>query len=119
MTQRQFSKPVKIVRSDNGLKFHFKPMLAFYNAQGIKHQTSIVRTPQQNGRVERKHRHIVEVACSLRFQAALPLEFWGECILTAVHLINRTPSTILNGKTPLESRLITRISLFLGVFFMH
>lgn len=36
------------------------------------------------------------------FQASLSIQFWGECVLTAAHLINRTPSTLLHGKTPYE-----------------
>ena len=59
-------------------------------------------TPQQNGRVECKHRHLLNVARTLRFQAALPLSFWGECVLTAAHIINRTPTPLLGGKTPCD-----------------
>jgi len=92
----------KVVRSDNVLEFKSGPMRQFYFDNDIIHQTSRVDTPQQNGRVERKHRHLLNIAWALRFQAGLPLSFWGECVFTAAHLINRIPNTVLKGKSPFE-----------------
>jgi len=100
MVERQYNRRVKIVRSDNGTEF--RCMKGYFLKQGIMFQTSCIGTPQQNGRVERKHRHILNVARALRFQGNLPIEFWGECILVAGYLINRNPTLVLNGKTPYE-----------------
>lgn len=51
-------------------------MKDFYAIKGTIHKKSFVE-PQQNGTVERKHLHILIVARALRFQANLPLSFWG------------------------------------------
>jgi len=102
MAENPLQKKVKIVRTGNGTEFKSGSMLKSYFNKGIIHQTNCVDTPKQNGRVERKHRHILNVARALRFQANLPWSFWGECALTATHLINRTPNSILDGKTPHE-----------------
>jgi len=98
LIERQFQKQIKIFRSDNGTEFTC--MKKHFLEKGIIFRTSCTATPQQNGRVERKHMHILYVARALRFQGNLPIEFWGECILTAGNLINRTPSQVLNGKSP-------------------
>ena len=50
-------------------------MQNYFSERGIIHQRRSVGTPQQNGVIERKHRHILEVARALRFQAHLPLQF--------------------------------------------
>ncbi|GJW63069.1 retrovirus-related pol polyprotein from transposon TNT 1-94 [Tanacetum coccineum] len=92
-------------KSDNALEFVKCPCADFLTKQGIKHQTTCVDRPQHNGRVERKHRHILEVARALRFQSSLPLRFWGDCVTIATYLINRFPSLILKYKTPYEMLL--------------
>ncbi|KAL1221457.1 Retrovirus-related Pol polyprotein from transposon TNT 1-94 [Cardamine amara subsp. amara] len=93
--ERQFNNKIKTVRSDNGGEFI--SLRSFFETNGAVHQTSCVETPQKNGRVERKHRHILNMARALLFQAQLPIRFWGESVLAATYLINRTPSIILGN----------------------
>ncbi|GJU73539.1 putative RNA-directed DNA polymerase [Tanacetum coccineum] len=100
--QNQFKCSIKTVRSDNGTEFVNNKMALLFNNLGIVHQTSCAYTPQQNGIAERKHRHLLNVARSLLFQSGIPLSMWPECILTAAYLVNRLPSSVLNGKSPFE-----------------
>lgn len=74
----------------------------FFKSKGILHQRSCVENPQQNGIVERKHQHILNVARALSFQAHLPHKFWNFAIQHAVHLINRIVSPLLQDRCPLE-----------------
>jgi len=65
----QFTKTVKIIRSDNDPEFN---MTEFFHKNGIQHQTSCMETPQQYVVVERKHQSILNIARSLLFQSKLP-----------------------------------------------
>ena len=100
MVERQFEKRVKTMHSDNEIEFIC--MKNYFLDHGIVFKTSCTSTPQQNGRVEHNHRHILNVARALRSQGNLPIKFWAKCVLTAGYLINQTPTTILKGKTPYE-----------------
>ncbi|CAL1397449.1 unnamed protein product [Linum trigynum] len=102
MVVTQFQGQVRRIQADNGSEFQTNTLCDYYAEHGIVLQTSCVHTPQQNGVVERKHRHLLDTARALRFHAGLPVKFWGECVLTATFLINRLPSSVLRNKTPYE-----------------
>nr|GFA46496.1 hypothetical protein [Tanacetum cinerariifolium] len=54
--------PVIIIRTDNGTKFKNQVLKEYFHTVGISHQMSSIRTPQQNGVVERRNRTLVEAA---------------------------------------------------------
>ena len=86
---------VQVVRTDNGTEFFNSKCSVLFSSLGIVHQSSRAYTPQQNSVVERKHRHILNVARALKFHSEMPIKFWGNCVKTAAYLINRMPTTVL------------------------
>nr|KYP70579.1 Retrovirus-related Pol polyprotein from transposon TNT 1-94 [Cajanus cajan] len=99
LVDRQFHSKIKTIRTDNGPEFFLH---SFYQEEGIIHQTSCVETPQQNGRVERRHQTILNVARALLFQGNLPKSFWGFAVTHVVHLINKVPTQVLGSKSPYQ-----------------
>ena len=99
--EKKFNVIVEGIRSDNAKEL-CRDALKFYLQKGIEHQTSCTDTPQQNGVVKRKHRHLLDIAKALSFQFKAPMSFWGECVQCATYLINRTPLSSLNYITPYE-----------------
>ncbi|GJR16272.1 integrase, catalytic region, zinc finger, CCHC-type containing protein [Tanacetum coccineum] len=77
-------------RTEKGTEFLNKTLRAYFKEEGIKHQTSIARTPEQNGGVERWNRTLVEAARTMLSASKLPLFFWAEAIATACYTQNRT-----------------------------
>nr|GEW59569.1 retrovirus-related Pol polyprotein from transposon TNT 1-94 [Tanacetum cinerariifolium] len=55
MIQRNLQALVITVRTDKGTEFLNKTLNEFFKEEGIEHQTSIARTPEQNGVVERRN----------------------------------------------------------------
>ncbi|GKG14855.1 putative ribonuclease H-like domain-containing protein, partial [Tanacetum coccineum] len=62
MIQRNLQAQVITVRTDRGTKFLNKTLHAYFKEEGIEHQTSTPRTPEQNGVVERRNCTLVEAA---------------------------------------------------------
>ncbi|GJX52565.1 retrovirus-related pol polyprotein from transposon TNT 1-94, partial [Tanacetum coccineum] len=99
--------PVIIVRTDNDTEFKNQVLQVYFNSIGISHQASSVRTPQQNGVVERRNRMLVEAARTMLIFSREPLFLWAEAIATACYTQNRsiihrrfdkTPYQLINGR---------------------
>ncbi|GKD71188.1 retrovirus-related pol polyprotein from transposon TNT 1-94 [Tanacetum coccineum] len=62
MIQVRLNATVRNIHTDNGTEFVNQTMRYYYESVGISHETSVARSPQQNGVVERRNRTLVEAA---------------------------------------------------------
>nr|GEY83042.1 putative ribonuclease H-like domain-containing protein [Tanacetum cinerariifolium] len=67
----------------NGTEFVNQTLRDYYEEVGISHETSIARSPQQNGVVERRNRTLIEAARTMLIYAQAPLFLWAEAVATA------------------------------------
>jgi len=100
LVELQFDTKIKFVQTDWGGEY--RKLNTYFKTIGIHHRLICPHTHEQNGTVERRHRHIVETGLTLLGQCKAPLKFWSYAFETAVYLINRMPTVVLNGSTPFE-----------------
>ena len=90
---------MQTLRSDNDKEYLSEPFQSFILQHGIRHQTSCVGTPSQNGVAEKNNRHLLETVRALLFQMNVPKHFWVDIVSRACFFINRMPSSVLNWAT--------------------
>lgn len=103
------SQKVNTLRSDNGGRgeYESKEFSLWMYRKGIRHETSMPKTPEQNGVAERQNRTIIESARCMLHSTGQPLEssreLWTEATNCAVYLRNRVLGKALENKTPYEA----------------
>jgi histone deacetylase 1/2 len=98
--ERQFSLKIKSVQTDWGGEY--RKLNNFFQTIGIHHRLICPHTHEQNGIIERRHRHIVETGLTLLGQCSAPLQFWNYAFESSVYLINRMPTFVLQNTSPFE-----------------
>ncbi|GKC86206.1 retrovirus-related pol polyprotein from transposon TNT 1-94 [Tanacetum coccineum] len=102
MIQVRLNVAVRNIRTDNGTEFVNQTLRDYYEQVGISHETSVMRTPQQNGVVERRNHTLVEAARTMLIYAKAPLFLWAEAVATACYTQNRSIIRRRIRKTPFE-----------------
>ena len=75
MVETQFSKRIKIFRSDNAFEYTQYAFQAVLHSYGTVHHLTCPSTSQQNGRAERKFRHIFDTVRAFLLSAKVPAPF--------------------------------------------
>jgi hypothetical protein len=115
MAERLLNSKIISVQSD--WSGEYRNLHSYFQTHGITHCISCPHTHQQQGCVERKHRHLIDTTLALLAESHLPQKFWDEACLTSCYLINRLPTPLLQNKSPFE-KLFNQIPdyKFLKVF---
>ncbi len=103
LMEKQTSKQIKTLRSDNGGEYISNAFNDFLRANGIRHETTVPYTPEHNAVSERLNRTLVEKARTMLADSSLPLEYWAEAVCTATYLKNRSPTKAVENMTPYEA----------------
>jgi len=103
-SEAHFNLKIVNLYIDNRREYLSNEMSDFYVEKYISYHLTVPHTPQLNGVAERMIRIITEKARSMINCTKLNKSFWGEAVLTATYLINRSPSRALKNvrKTPFE-----------------
>ena len=102
-----------MLRTDNGTEYLNLKFEEYMKTHGVRHQTTVPYTPQQNGVAERWNRTLLETARSLLHGAGpnVPQSLWGEAVAAATLIRNCCPTKgVSTLKTPHE--------LFYGLILM-
>ena len=102
MIENETGKNLKCLRYDNGGEYYNKEFDSYYSYHGIHKENTVPRTPQENVVSQRMNRTIMENARCMRLHARIPFQFYDDVADTSVYLINRGPSSTLDGGVPKE-----------------
>ena len=102
MIKTQFSCNFKIFHADNAAEYKDSCVFTFHHQNGTLPHRSCPGTSAQNGRTERKHRHILNTVHALLTTASCSEYFWGKAALTAVFTMNHVPSSTTHNQSPYE-----------------
>jgi hypothetical protein len=101
--ERETGKKLKVLHTDNGGEFTSVQFGEYCAGEGIQRHFSAPYSPQQNGIVEHRNQMVVNTARSILRVRGMPGHFWGEAVHTAVFLLNRAPTSALDGLTPYQA----------------
>jgi transposase InsO family protein len=84
--EKECGRKLQVLRTDNGGEFTTVEFTAYCADEGVTRHFLAPYTLQQNGVVERRNQTVVAMARALLKQWRMPVEFWGDAVVTAVYL---------------------------------
>lgn len=101
--EHEVGRAIKILRTDRGGEYMSQEFANFCDEHGIRRQLTTSYTPQQNGVSERKNRTILNMVRSMLSIGRIPKSFWPEAVNWSTHVLNRSPTFVVQNMTPEET----------------
>lgn len=111
MVENQFGRQIKCLKSDNGTEIKNANTKKMLDELGVLHIKTNAYTPQQNGRIEREMRTVVEAARTAIHARDLDENLWAEAVNYAVFTLNQTGTSALKRRSPAELWFGRRLDL--------
>ena len=86
LVENSTEQKLKTLRTDNGGEYTSAEFTVYLKKEGMCHEFTVPKTPQQNGMAEQMNRTLVEVVRSMLSDAKLPKKFWAEALSTAGYI---------------------------------
>jgi transposase InsO family protein len=115
---------IKVLRSDGRGEYFSNEFSEYLKEHGIQRKYSCSYSPQQNGVVERKNKHITEITRAMLNEKNLPNYFWVEVVVTIIYIMNQTPIVAIHGMT-LEEKFtgkkpgVSHLRVFGCIAYVH
>ena len=102
LVETQTNREVNRLRTDNGLEFCNKNFDDCCIENGIMRHKTVRHTPQHNGLAEMMNMTLVDKVRCMLIHSKLSKALWAETLSTTCYIVNRSPSSGINFKTPIE-----------------
>jgi transposase InsO family protein len=103
VAEAECDRKLRVLRIDNDSEFTAAEFASYCADEGVQRHYSAPYSPQQNDVIERRNQTVVGMARALLKQRGMLAIFWGEAVVTAVYILNRSSTKALNGMTPYEA----------------
>jgi transposase InsO family protein len=101
--EAECGRKLRVLHTDNSGEFTAAEFASYCVDEGVQRHYSAPYSPQQNGIVERRNQTVVGMAQALLKQRGMSAVFWGEAVVMAIYILNRSPTKALNGRTSYEA----------------
>ncbi|KAJ3002694.1 hypothetical protein NUW54_g5708 [Trametes sanguinea] len=100
---RRHGARIQFLNVDRGGEYLSEDFKSYLEENGVEYKLSVHDTSEEAGVSERLNRTLMEKVRAMLITSGMPRYLWGEAVMHATWLKNRTSTKALGGRTPYEA----------------